>query len=602
MSKFNINVIGGLIFVVFFYFGFSKIPDEYYQVRDDGLITMSHARNWIDFGFIGTNPSGDRVEGFSAPTQFFLYALIYGLTKISYDIYTIIQTVVSTFILGALFISFFSENKIQGIVLTIASAFLLSLHMSFLQWHGSGMENALTHVLFLATILILYKFIKYGKIVFSLAIVVFFASISRLESVYHIAPLLFIFSLYWYLAYNNLRGFYFSAFVFILWSIFNIWRFLYFGDLSPNTAYAQNIIITERLRDWLNWNQSYIDQSIDLSKKIFLYHGGYFLITTLPLLIIVRRDRSVVFLFFMIGSLVITSFFNPFIFGPTRLDPVRSTTYFSVLTMLTVSVILYNIENKNHQYWIFPYVLVAGFLAIKLNAIAPYDMCCTIKYFDGFRKEFAGIAEKEQLPLPTIANPDLGVMSWHKQYNIVDLGMLGTPIMAKLKNDPMLADYFFDYVAPDMIESHEYWTCHYYSLIFSDSRFREKYDIIREALVTNQACGDKKLPVGIWIRKDIKKGSPSSERILIDDLAKDFSLHRIRQELDICQSDQNNNCIYVARTAYRFLPEIRRKGLSNDLKEIFVNSKTKDYDLYLINGYRDGQAHERAIAFIKGRS
>ena len=29
----------------------------------DGVITLSHARNLVDFGFIGHSPSGERVEG-----------------------------------------------------------------------------------------------------------------------------------------------------------------------------------------------------------------------------------------------------------------------------------------------------------------------------------------------------------------------------------------------------------------------------------------------------------------------------------------------------------------------------------------------------------
>jgi len=29
----------------------------------DGIVTFSHARNWIDYGFIGVSPSGERVEG-----------------------------------------------------------------------------------------------------------------------------------------------------------------------------------------------------------------------------------------------------------------------------------------------------------------------------------------------------------------------------------------------------------------------------------------------------------------------------------------------------------------------------------------------------------
>jgi hypothetical protein len=65
-------LLGGVIFLTLFYLRYSQIPDQFYALRDDGVITLSHGRNWVDYGFIGVSPSGGRVEAFSAPLQFLM--------------------------------------------------------------------------------------------------------------------------------------------------------------------------------------------------------------------------------------------------------------------------------------------------------------------------------------------------------------------------------------------------------------------------------------------------------------------------------------------------------------------------------------------------
>ena len=102
---------GGLVFSLIFYWAYNDINNDLYQVRDDGVITMSHAKNWVDYGFIGVSPSGDRVEGYSAPVQFFVYAGIYALTGLDYETYANVQTAIFTFLLGALLALFFRENR-----------------------------------------------------------------------------------------------------------------------------------------------------------------------------------------------------------------------------------------------------------------------------------------------------------------------------------------------------------------------------------------------------------------------------------------------------------------------------------------------------------
>ena len=70
------SLIGGLIFLGIFLWGYQRIPVDYYENRDDGIITLSHAKNLADYGTVSVNPSGERVEAFSAPTQFFIYYIL----------------------------------------------------------------------------------------------------------------------------------------------------------------------------------------------------------------------------------------------------------------------------------------------------------------------------------------------------------------------------------------------------------------------------------------------------------------------------------------------------------------------------------------------
>ena len=106
-TPFPLSFLSGLLFVLIFQWAYSGIGNWKYQVRDDGVITMSHARNLVDYGFIGINPSGGRVEGYSAPAQLFLYATAYATTGVGYAAYAEMQTIVATFLLGALLILFF---------------------------------------------------------------------------------------------------------------------------------------------------------------------------------------------------------------------------------------------------------------------------------------------------------------------------------------------------------------------------------------------------------------------------------------------------------------------------------------------------------------
>lgn len=134
-------LIGGIIFLVLVFWSYSNLNDDFYQVRNDDVITMSHTKNWVDYGFIGVAPSGEPVEGYSTPVQFFIYAIAYRLTEISYDTFAMAQTIIATFLLGAIFILFFWEDRtyafrLAPLCLPTFTAHIIST-MAWL-WHGKS--------------------------------------------------------------------------------------------------------------------------------------------------------------------------------------------------------------------------------------------------------------------------------------------------------------------------------------------------------------------------------------------------------------------------------------------------------------------------------
>lgn len=94
---------GVVVFSLVFRRHLEEVPASNYEVRDDAVITLSHARNLIDYGFIGVSPSGERVEGFSAPLQFWVAALAYASDGVDYRTFCRWQTTIGTLLLGGVF-------------------------------------------------------------------------------------------------------------------------------------------------------------------------------------------------------------------------------------------------------------------------------------------------------------------------------------------------------------------------------------------------------------------------------------------------------------------------------------------------------------------
>lgn len=590
-------IASGLLFCLFLYLSLMGIDSDWYTARDDGVITLSAARNLVDEGFIGVNPSGPIVEASSAPVQLFLYALVYRISRVNYMVYSMVQSYASYFLIGVFFFLFFARQPVLGLGLAVIAAAAISFFSPFIEWHSSGMENAITNFLFILSVFLIYRMVSERRVRYIYAALLFLASLSRIDSIYHVAPLLLIFALFWKIHHKNNDGFYILILTSVLWLAFAFWHNVYFGQLFPNTAYAQGISVTDRLMKILSLDKDVISQSVGLSKNIILKLGLWMVVPAFAIFLFSKKSTENIIITVCCASLMTTAIFNPWVFGVTRIDPVRTTSFATLISALLVCNWIYFARRVS-----LPALLVIPLIgAFYQPAIPPrYYLGWSTRWFEPVHERFVSMAKDNDIKRPTIANADLGAMTWHKVLNDIDMGLLGNPVMAHLKNDQLIADYIIDYAAPDFIEAHEAWIFHYCKSLFKNPRFNEKYIQYLSDYNIEQVCQERPMnaPAIYWIRKDIMLNSPSNERSFLNDFQKNLSISRINDELNLCSQRSGGDpkrCSYIARTVFQFIPDLRRSGTFDDAYRLFLYPP----DQALLIGWKDSQAYTMIIHAIQ---
>src|SRR5262249_4814648 len=77
------------------------------------------------------------------------------------------------------------------------------------------------------------------------------------------------------------------------------------------------------------------------------------------------------------------------------------------------------------------------------------------------------------------------------------------------------------------------------------------------------------------------------------------AIDRLARELSSCQSGGGDGCAYVARTAYRFLPEFRSAEMIEELEAAFQESPSREYDLAWLGGYASGRADLTMLNLVR---
>ncbi len=598
------GILSGLIFLGVFAQRYGEYDPHAYEYRDDGVITLSHARNWVDHGHIGVDPSGSRVEGYSSPLQFFIYSALYALTGNGWHSFMADQTLVCTFLLGFFFVQFFRKNLLIGLLLSYGAAWFLSLNYVFMGWHGSGMENPWHHVTVLVLVLGAWEMLRKGNLHWGWAVAFWLATLARLESIYHVLPVLVLWSAFWRIEHRNWRAVGLSGVVVAAWGLVFLWRWWYFGDIMSNSGKAQGISVVANLDRLVEASEPWVRWWSRSATANFGFHGMFFAIALVPLLPFARQNRRLQWMLLAGASLLATAYFHPLIFGHARLDWSRTTTFAPLIVAMLLATTLFSLQWKRNFWVLIP--LVIGLIVFFRLVSIPFidqrrDLCCPIDKWTEIEEYADRFAAENDLHRLNVATPDLGKISYPKKYNITDMGLLGSPLMGELYPNPdFLTTYLLQYQLPDFIEFHHYWI-HTYGRVWTEKWFEEEYEMVlqkedRDDIKENYP----ELKMGMFVRKALKKGSQHPERQLILDLKAGVSVERIQQELEVAIEPMDpRQHQYVVRSAYRFLPEFRAAGLEAELVAAFAETPSAPYDQAILNSANDRKWVDKALAWLK---
>lgn len=619
MKKYLLSILSGIIFCLIFFLNYSLIPDHYYKNRDDAVITLSHAKNFVDFGYIGVSPSGGVTEGFSSHLQFWLYVIVYWTYSIDWETFFKIQTWITTFLLGVILFHFFKYQKTKtSIFIVIIFSLYASSFYRFLEWHGSGMENAWMHVLFLYLFFLMTDSVKKQKVNYVIVPIGFLAIIIRTESIYHILPLLLFYSIFHFQLNKDKKVFQIVIGILLLWLVYNIWRIFYFGNFIPNTGLAQNISPLNNIIRVFSLDETYIKEYIKYSFGIFYFHGIYLLLIVFLFLFIIRLIKKpfpnkfnltsdIKFILFATVVLSITSFFYPIIFGIARMDFTRTTTFIVLFILLSIFYLYTYIIGQSfysikHKFIISAILISMLIFDFSFSGRKPKSIGWEIEWYKDIISSAEKISDDNLLYRINLANPDLGKVSYVKKFNIFDLGMLGSPLIASVAADKELYRYYFyNFALPDFIAIHEFWSG-YYKFMFFDGQFYNLYKPITEKrteFLNEKFPDDPQIMEGYYIRKDLLKENKSSEWLFIQELKKNISVERIKQELDKSLNDTDPTAHqYVVRTVFRFIPELKKLNLYNDVIELFDKSPSSLYDRAILRSSEYGNWYKDAKEFL----
>ncbi len=519
----------GLLWLALFGFRLAHIPQEFWRWRDDAVITLSHARNFVEFGSIGVSPGGDRVEGFSSPLQFALSSGFFSLFPRDYglylDLFVLSSIALSGGFLGSLLFQILSARKLPVerafVFSTALSACVVAVSTtswSFLGWFVSGMENPLIVVLGLAILCVISRPRFSIASALAMGLLVALLGVTRVELPAFMLPLVVGVLLAIFRGTGQERGYFLGSLVLIppaiLWLLTHAGRLIYFGDLLPNTALVQGKVADElrlvilagvtiivvalllllhiakpgnRFPSSLALGASVAILPLYLLGKNGVLGGRIQFLAEIPLAFsalgiallglgfLLRLDSPAEPIDLVIPGIVFLPVAQLLVTGPARLDTHRVSAIAIVFLFTWIATILLRVmAQRDELFQRLPAVnlafipIVGGLLVVlgsySVSSDAPRGLCCFITPNEiEILQVSADFADRNlgEGPIPIVANPDLGKISFAKEAILVDLGWLGDPLFARVSSlrPDLEAQYLQRVALPDILESHGWWSC-----------------------------------------------------------------------------------------------------------------------------------------------
>jgi hypothetical protein len=353
----------------------------------------------------------------------------------------------------------------------------------------------------------------------------------------------------------------------------------------------------------------------------------WWLLLALGLALLARGPFGLVFA--LLAMLLVTGTSHLLVFGPARLTNERVVSFVLVPAVCLVAALALRLDPASLHNGSRAKVKRGGRTALALGLLslgllgawssrnawhAKRGLCCDLgDLTDRIEVEASKLQQQTGLPVVSVANADLGLLSFGKRFNITDLGGLGDPIIARIwrrgvpeRRMGVVVDYLNHYAVPDVVEIHGLWSCTYAAWRASEEfsrRYRQVWDDGWTSEFARGYCPQRSGAVvrgGIWVRADLVSPALQREVALSRRLASDPDPALVRRELEACTSEISWSCQYVTRSVLRNLQALDQGGHLDALLALFRGRPTAAYDEAVLTSRRRGDWYRPAADFVRG--
>jgi len=480
-------------------------------VVDDAGITFSFSKSLAQGYGLVPQPGHERVEGFSNPLWMLIMCPFLKLGL--FDPY------ITPKILAALFMIMVcgTMNRIikqMGLPFfyTIISCTLLAVNTPWMVWGNSGLENML-HVLL---ILLLYYFsveekrAPKQKTLYILPILILLLALSRPEGILWAVVPLAIFVWDRKQSWQKKVGVVIVICLLIFVSI-TLFRFIYFGDVLPNTYYAKSTNLQFDVSYWLE-KMHYLSFSVGgrWVKYIFLALFFLFVFHT-PFR---RSPHTKNLLVLIFTSFLIFMAMPSDWMGELRFAYIFPVAFYLLLLSFTQSLMA-KPSWPVGLVWFF-FTLFTGYhFYLRTQDFMRHPTVPLAMVKAAYAERFAAYAEKMDIENPSVFLPDVGAMYYYSTLKVYDAGGLCNVYVAKNKHRPdLVRNYVLSEIKPSFIHLHGKWSLRLG--IHGEKRFRDDYEILHE--YSDSLIQDGKMNrflSGDYVRKELI--SPQSNIIKVEE-------------------------------------------------------------------------------------
>jgi hypothetical protein len=495
-------------------------------IVDDAGISFAYAKNLAHgFGLV-SQPGRPPVEGYSN----FLWTVLFSPFMYLHLFDPLVTPKLISVVLVIL--AFFTVYKgclllPDGKAIAGVALMLIALNTPFVIWTNSGLENPLYVFLVVLLVFGCLREFSYGQPVLwrpvFLAVLASAIAMTRPDGILYagIYPVLrLIIGRRKHSAILANLSSYVLTFV-VVFGVFLAFRWVYYGDILPNTYYAKTGFPIDYLKHtltMLTFQPPMVNELRNLAASVAGPFGDAALVAWIVMMVGILISKRFARGHLVLFTFLVVALFIHLLLPPDWMAEYRFATPFFVLLYLQAGMLidafLQTLKLKAGSASLrlaLAGAAIVGSVFIYIPRTLAFEKEPTLS-FDSVAKmvsRFDDYAGQLKIQDGSVLLPDIGGTLYYSRLEVYDVpGLIDKTIARTFLQDPAaFHNYVFGVIKPTFINLHDSWT--YKSQLSQDQRFRRDYmpiceyvdPWVRDTLKLEMYSGD-------YVRKDVVKENP----------------------------------------------------------------------------------------------